>query len=145
MEFSWPLLFGFGISKGHNAFLWNFQKWSFVLSWIFRANVEKLKFPGVLSKRYILNPPSLVTQEGIHSKSIYTLLRETQCTPLNCGRPRSFSPDVHLDFYAPTPKKYSWVKIKDSVNPCWENVTKKCGIFTDNIYFSNQLSCYLSS
>ena len=44
-----------------------------------------------------------------------------------------FAPEGYLDFCVPSPNTHSWVKIKKSVNSCWGSMTKKRGIFTDNI------------
>ena len=44
-----------------------------------------------------------------------------------------FAPEGYLDFCALSPYTLSWVKIKKTVNPCLGSITKKCGIFTDNI------------
>ena len=56
-----------------------------------------------------------------------------------------FAPGGYLDFCAPSPNTHSWVKIKNSINPCSGSMTKKRRIFTDNTQFSNQLSYCLSS
>ena len=55
------------------------------------------------------------------------------------------APGGYLDLWAPSPNTYSWVKIKQFVNPFSGSMTKKRGIITDNIQFSDQLSYYLSS
>ena len=55
MEFTGVLVFGIGISEGSNTILWNFQRWSFVLSGISRGKVKKRKNSWGFQKN-ILNP-----------------------------------------------------------------------------------------
>ena len=50
VEFPGVLVFGFGISKGCNSILHNFQGWSFDLSGISTDEVNKGKPPGRFQK-----------------------------------------------------------------------------------------------
>ena len=46
VDFLWVLVFGLEIPKECNIILWNFKRWSFILSKISNSKVMSLKIPG---------------------------------------------------------------------------------------------------
>ena len=53
------LVFGLGIPKGCSTILWNFQRWRFAFSRIFKDNETNLKIPGIFLKKYVSTTPCL--------------------------------------------------------------------------------------
>ena len=60
VDFPGALFLGHQVSKGCKTFFWSFQGWRFVLSSVFTGRVRNLKLPGVILKKYVLNPPPLL-------------------------------------------------------------------------------------